>query len=125
MALQFAGDVRAFGASGDGVADDTQAIQQALDTTRGALFFPAGRYRTTAGLKVNLASRGINVTGYSFRSTYGPGAILQQVRPSRISDCIFLDQPQEYGEPIVADEGCQDNMIEGNLVTTWAGDNST
>ena len=39
-------DVRAFGAVGDGVADDTQAIQTAIGClpARGRLFFPAGTY---------------------------------------------------------------------------------
>lgn len=38
-----------FGAIGDGEADDTAAIQQAIDATRqdGVLIFPRGRYRVT------------------------------------------------------------------------------
>ena len=47
-----------FGAKGDGVADDAAALQQALDTTTGTVFFPAGQYRLTRGLKVDLAARG-------------------------------------------------------------------
>lgn len=38
-------DARKFGAKGDGVTDDTQALQRALDATNdGALVLPAGRY---------------------------------------------------------------------------------
>lgn len=48
-------NVRDYGAIGDGVADDTAAIQDALDslTVRGGrLYFPSGEYRTTAALVV-------------------------------------------------------------------------
>ena len=51
-------NVRDFGACGDGAADDTAALQQAIDSTTGAIFFPAGQYRLTQGLKVDLAKRG-------------------------------------------------------------------
>ncbi|HEY3209189.1 MAG TPA: glycosyl hydrolase family 28-related protein [Actinomycetota bacterium] len=46
-------DVRAFGAAGDGTADDTAAVQSAIDSvgTRGGLvLFPQGVYRVTAPL---------------------------------------------------------------------------
>lgn len=39
------GDVRAFGAKGDGRHDDGPAIQRAIDSGIGHLWFPAGRYR--------------------------------------------------------------------------------
>lgn len=46
--------VKDFGAVGDGVADDTAAIQAAIDAAIGKkLFFPAGTYRLTAGLTVS------------------------------------------------------------------------
>ena len=50
-------NVRDFGAVGDGVADDTAAIQAALDATTdprrsGDVFFPAGRYQITAPLRI-------------------------------------------------------------------------
>lgn len=41
--------VKDFGAVGDGVADDTTAIQAALDAG-GDIYFPAGRYKVTAQL---------------------------------------------------------------------------
>jgi hypothetical protein len=50
-------DVRAFGALGDGKADDTAAIQRAIDhtatTTQGVVFFPPGGYRITDRLKLD------------------------------------------------------------------------
>jgi hypothetical protein len=46
-------DVRLYGAVGDGVADDTAAIQRALDgaPTGGTVLFPAGTYRITGPLR--------------------------------------------------------------------------
>lgn len=48
--LDAAEDVRDFGAIGDGVADDTVAIQAAIDalTSGGIVIFPVGTYKTTA-----------------------------------------------------------------------------
>lgn len=44
-------NVKAFGARGDGVADDTAAIREAL-ATGGRVFFPRGDYRITGELEV-------------------------------------------------------------------------
>lgn len=44
--------VRDFGAVGDGVANDTAALQAALDVG-GLVFFPPGTYRITAGLTIS------------------------------------------------------------------------
>jgi Pectate lyase superfamily protein len=50
-------DVRAFGAIGDGKADDTAAIQRAIDytatSTQGVVFFPPGGYKITNRLKLD------------------------------------------------------------------------
>ena len=42
--------VKDFGAVGDGVTDDTAAIQAAINAPTKSIFFPAGTYRTTAPL---------------------------------------------------------------------------
>ncbi|MDO8538867.1 MAG: glycosyl hydrolase family 28-related protein [Opitutaceae bacterium] len=48
-----AANVKDFGAVGDGIADDTKAIQAAIDaTTRGAVFVPAGRYKITDYVRI-------------------------------------------------------------------------
>lgn len=44
--------VKDFGAVGDGVADDTAAIQAAINSGKGAVIFPAGRYRVTSNITV-------------------------------------------------------------------------
>ncbi|MBM4047893.1 MAG: hypothetical protein FJ279_22560, partial [Planctomycetes bacterium] len=51
-------DVRAFGARGDGRADDTQAIQRAVKEGDGLLIFPRGVYRVTRPIEVALADCG-------------------------------------------------------------------
>jgi hypothetical protein len=45
--LQESVSVKDFGAVGDGVTDDTAAIQAAIDATGGGLFFPEGTYAVT------------------------------------------------------------------------------
>ena len=46
-------DVRDFGAKGDGVADDTRAIQAAIEATpAGAVFLPPGRYLITDFIRI-------------------------------------------------------------------------
>jgi parallel beta-helix repeat protein len=54
-----ADSVRDFGAKGDGQADDTAAIQRAVNGCKdGELAFPAGDYRVTKTIEIKLAERG-------------------------------------------------------------------
>ncbi|MEI8245852.1 MAG: glycosyl hydrolase family 28-related protein [Lentisphaerota bacterium] len=46
-------DVKKCGAIGDGMADDTTAIQKALDGGQRSVFIPAGIYKISAALKVD------------------------------------------------------------------------
>jgi hypothetical protein len=65
-------NVRDFGAVGDGVADDTAAIQAALavqTATNKLIFLPEGTYKYTAGYIIGM--RG-----------FGPGRILNTVKPT-------------------------------------------
>lgn len=47
-------NVRDFGARGDGKADDSKAIQAAVDAASGSVYFPKGIYRITKTIAVNL-----------------------------------------------------------------------
>jgi hypothetical protein len=49
-----AGDVRNFGAVGDGQHDDTAAIQKAIESGLGRILLPPGTYRLTRSLVVDL-----------------------------------------------------------------------
>lgn len=69
-------DVRAFGAAGDGTADDTGAVQSALDSvgTRGGLvLFPQGAYRVTAPLAVSSDYVTLRGIGRGSEVFAGPG----------------------------------------------------
>ena len=46
-------NVKDFGAVGDGVTDDTAAIQAAIDSGAESIFFPSGTYNITDGLDIS------------------------------------------------------------------------
>ena len=72
-------NVKDYGAVGDGVADDTSAIQAALNDSapnRKAVYIPAGNYKTTQPLNVTVGGLGyggkIYGDGYASTITYYP-----------------------------------------------------
>ncbi|HUG20249.1 MAG TPA: right-handed parallel beta-helix repeat-containing protein [Planctomycetaceae bacterium] len=67
-------DVRNFGAVGDGIADDTVAVQHAVEQGGGGLEFPPGKYRLTRPVVIDLEA-----TGYSgIRGAQGASRILME-----------------------------------------------
>ena len=77
-------NVRDFGAVGNGGADDTAAIQAAVNASNGnTIFFPAGQYRITAPIT---ATQSISIQGVG--NGAGPGAAEQS--NSQVTQ-FFLD----------------------------------
>lgn len=79
-----------FGAKGDGVTDDTNAIQSAIDTAmtdntgKGIVFLPAGRYKVTRPLKANH-----NIMGLRMKGVYG-GGVFKTIESTIILDASFV-----------------------------------
>jgi hypothetical protein len=70
-----------FGAVGNGVADDTSAIQAALNSGARTVFFPKGTYKTTAPINLPDFTTLVGVGGYdgSLISGAHSGALFQHV----------------------------------------------
>lgn len=90
-------DVGAFGAKGDGVSDDTQAVQEALDALPaggGTLCFPPGLYRLSSTLTLPASATGSSVRtlvqGYGAVLLGVGGATVLQRLPSRQSDASAM-----------------------------------
>jgi parallel beta-helix repeat protein len=67
---------------GDGVADDTDALEQAIHAARGHIRLPAGRYRITRTIAVDLARTGylaISGAGLACLEMAGPGPALRVI----------------------------------------------
>ncbi|MFM2093979.1 MAG: hypothetical protein RIS70_1103 [Planctomycetota bacterium] len=80
--LRGAADVRQFGARGDGMHDDGEAIAKALQAGHGSLVFPPGVYRITRTLEVRLDERGPACISGSSSATLvmaGPGPAIRLI----------------------------------------------
>jgi len=90
-------NVKAYGAKGDYVADDTQAIQAAIDAcpNGGMVFFPAGSYKITAPLSI--VNKSIALVGSDYRYTVlvptGSSAIV-----INSNDAVRIAHLNIYGE---------------------------
>ena len=94
----YGGNVRQFGALGDGITDDTLAVQKAIDAGLGEVFFPKGIYRITKTLLVDLDRIGyssIHSTGGSRIIMEGPGPAFRLVGTHQKSAA-----PQTFSEDV-------------------------
>jgi hypothetical protein len=80
--------VKDFGAVGDGVTDDTAAVQAAVTAGAGqkTVYFPAGVYALSSTLNVNVA--GMSLVGERNNYTYGIGAQSVHLKWTAGSVCI-------------------------------------
>lgn len=87
------GDVRAFGAKGDGVHDDRAALQQAIDFGGDDLWFGSGQYRLTGPLRPRSGQiwRGAGPS----RSVLVYGGMATQV-PFNLLHCSGIDELKDF-----------------------------
>jgi hypothetical protein len=95
-------DVRAHGAVGDGVADDTATLQQAIDAASadngGKVYLPPGIYRTTSPLRI--AARDVTIAADVRRQWVGAAMPQSEWAGATIvadhdGDCIVLHTADE------------------------------
>lgn len=94
------GDCRKFGATGDGMSDDTEAIQRAVDSGIGRIEFPKGTYRITRPIRIDLHEVGrisLSGSGVASLEMVGAGPALRIVGKHFASA-----DPQNFSEDIWA-----------------------
>ena len=116
--------VKTMGAEGDGVTDDTEALQAVLDQAGSnedhVAFFDAGTYRVTKTLRVPKVCRivgesyaTIMSSGHFFANMTDPQAVVQVGSPSDVGKV-------EWSDMIVSTQGSQAGaiLIEWNVAST-------
>ncbi len=89
--------VEDFGAVGDGVTDDTAAIQAAIDSGATAVFFPAGRYRVRSLVMPNV---------FSFvLFGVGPASMLVQIGTATDAAIVWARDTIRYNSQTIRDIG--------------------
>lgn len=115
--------VRSGGAKGDGVADDTAALQKILVDAKNAgqiVFFDAGTYRITTTLRIPAESR---IVGESYPVIMSSGAYWSDM--ANPQPVVSVGAPGESGtvewsDMVVATQGAQPGawLIEWNLASS-------
>ncbi|MFP3905170.1 MAG: glycosyl hydrolase family 28-related protein, partial [Armatimonadota bacterium] len=95
-------DVKQYGAVGDGVCDDTAAIQRALDGGEGTVVIPPGRYTITSALSVS--------SGTTIRAD--EDALIRLADGAGVHAGVFLVTNDDHGG------GNEDITVEGGV---WDG----
>jgi hypothetical protein len=125
--------VKDFGAVGDGVTDDTAAIQAALDATPN-VYFPAGTYLTSATLIVNTGNQSLigdggNVSKTVILASHTSGPVLQvKQRSPKIVGIAFKSTPTRYAASTTTGHGIlmggDDTVAGASIIVTrqWLED---
>jgi hypothetical protein len=118
--------VKDFGAVGNGVADDTAAIQAAIDHAeslgRGAIYFPASIYRvsstlTVQGDNITLRGDGINSVITRNNASYGSTLVVSAADPtaSTIFDVTIADI--KFNSTVAMTAGAHLEIVEAAYFT--------
>lgn len=114
-------DVRAYGAAGDGVADDTSAIQSAINAAgAGEVFFPNGTYRITSQLNVTTPGIHLRGTGYgSFITATASGVsllVMDGADRAIVSDLRLAAATTAHVIRMGNTTGCNDVVLRGLIL---------
>lgn len=112
--------VRGAGAKGDGVTDDTKALQAAINSAKSSgkvLFFDAGYYKVTSTLYVPAGSR---ITGESYPVIMSSGSFFSNIKsPKAVVQIGKVGETGvvEWSDMIVSTQGAQAgaSLIQWNL----------
>lgn len=111
--------VKSFGAVGDGVTDDTVAIQAAVDSVRshggGTVFFPAGTYAISAALNITSGTEWYNKDGFWLVGE-GAGSRIMRSSPTATHTLISFIGPAGHSDATAQTGGYLQNVGMRDLI---------
>ena len=111
-------NVKRYGAVGDGVTDDTAAIQAAIDDAEGrCVLIPAGTYLVRETITIPRTANGIRITGAGSRAT-----VIYNPDPATVRNAIIQIEAGTDGPPAVSGiRGCTIEHLRINGHTARGG----
>lgn len=127
-------NVKMFGAVGDGVNDDTAAIQAAIDTFsagKGSVWFPQGTYKVTSTItvaqdRIHLLGAGVHSTTINFVPTGDDTCIecskgASVIYQGSIRDMAFISSDTTYNKVAINVIDGSGYVVENIASTSWSG----
>lgn len=119
--------VKDFGATGDGVTDDTAAIQLALTNIPdgGTLLFPAGVYKVASTL--TCSGKSINIRGKGMKSSiiaFSGSTTLFDIQPGNILRSVCISDMSLYASNPTVSSGTAISIVYPTT-SSWTGKTAT